>query len=67
MKFRNLSLAGKTVAFRTVTVCPWVKDTQREIGILKVDEVSPDGLEVAGRDDEGNNIWCCTADILRVF
>ena len=65
MRVRVFSLVGKTVAFRTIRN-DWF-GTYREIGILKVDAVHPDGSEVGGVDDEGESIWCHTADILRVF
>lgn len=64
-KILNLSLAGKTVAYRTLRR-DWY-GTYREISVLKVDVVHPDGTECAGVDDEGNNVWCHTADIMRVF
>lgn len=65
MKQRNLSLAGKTVAFRSIDMVDG--DLQRVYHIMKVEAVHPYGYEVAGTDDEGNNIACETADILRVF
>jgi hypothetical protein len=65
MKNRNLSLVGRTVAFRTLDIVG--NDVERNYRILKVEAVHPYGYEVAGTDDEGNNIACETGDIIRVF
>ena len=66
MRFRAFSLAGKTVAHRSLERTP-SGDVQSVLHIFKVAAVHPDGSEVGGVDDEGESIWCHTADIIRVF